>query len=195
MAEEEDVEAVLEEGRGAMDKAIERFRKELKKVRTGRASTSLLDGITVDYFDTPTGLNQLATLSVPDPRMIVISPYDKTAIPQIEKTIMSSDLGLTPSNDGKVIRIAIPPLTEERRKDLVKQVRKIAEEHKVGVREARRDAISLLKDMEGDGSLPKDDRHRADKIPRPCKAKRPDGFHTGCLRDKGCPPNQRSDKH
>jgi ribosome recycling factor len=162
MAEEEDVNAVIDEGRDAMDKALERFHKELRKIRTGRASTNLLDGITVDYFDTPTPLNQLATLSVPDPRMIVVSPFDKTAIAAIEKTIQSSDLGLTPSNDGKVIRIQIPPLTEERRKALVKQVRKIAEDHRIRVRDARRDSIGLLKDLEDDG-LSKDDRHRAEK--------------------------------
>jgi ribosome recycling factor len=162
MAEEEDVNAVIDEGRDAMDKALERFHKELLRIRTGRASTNLLDGITVDYFDTPTPLNQLATLSVPDPRMIVVSPFDKTAIASIEKTIQSSDLGVTPSNDGKVIRIQIPPLTEERRKTLVKQVRKIAEDHRIRVRDARRDSISLLKDLEDDG-LSKDDRHRAEK--------------------------------
>jgi ribosome recycling factor len=162
MAEEEDVNEVIDEGRSAMEKALERFHKELLKIRTGRASTNLLDGVTVDYFDTPTPLNQLATLSVPDPRMIVVSPFDKTAIAAIEKTIQSSDLGLTPSNDGKVIRIQIPPLTEERRKVLVKQVRKIAEEHRIRVRDARRDSIGLLKDLEDDG-LSKDDRHRAEK--------------------------------
>ncbi len=162
MADEEDVNAAIDEGRASMDKALQRFRKELTKVRTGRASTSLLDGISVDYFDTLTPLNQLATLSVPDPRMIVISPFDKTVIPQLEKAIQRSDLGLTPSNDGKVIRIQIPPLTEERRKQLVKQVRKIAEEHRIRVRDARRDSLSLLKNLEDDG-LSKDDRHRAEK--------------------------------
>jgi len=162
MAEEEDVGAVIDEGRTSMDKAIERFGKELTKIRTGRASTSILDGVNVDYFDTPTPLNQLATLSVPDPRMIVVSPFDKSAIAAIERTIHTSDLGLTPSNDGKVIRIQIPPLTEERRKTLVKQVRKIAEDHRIRVRDARRDCLSLLKDLEDDG-LSKDDRHRAEK--------------------------------
>ena len=160
---DDDVGLVLEEAREALDKTIQSFRKELQRVRTGRASTSLLDGVLVDYFDTPTQLNQLANLTTPDPRLIVISPYDKSAAAGIEKAILASDLGLTPNNDGSVIRIAIPPLTEERRKDLVKQVRKMAEEHKVGVREARREAIAMLKDLESDGSLPKDDRHRADK--------------------------------
>jgi ribosome recycling factor len=162
MADDEDVDAVIEEGRDGMEKALERFHKELKKIRTGRASTNLLEGVTVDYFDTPTPLNQLATLSVPDPRMIVVSPFDKSAISSIEKTILKSDLGLTPSNDGKVIRLQIPPLTEERRKQLVKQVRKIAEDHRIRVRDQRRDALSLLKDLE-EGGLSKDDRHRAEK--------------------------------
>ena len=162
MADTEDVDAVIDEGRGAMEKALERFGKELTKIRTGRASTSILDGVTVDYFDTPTPLNQLATLSVPDPRMIVVSPFDKSAIASIEKTIHASDLGLTPNNDGKVIRIQIPPLTEERRKILVKQVRKIAEDHRIRVRDARHDSLSLLKDLEEDG-LSKDDRFRAEK--------------------------------
>jgi ribosome recycling factor len=162
MADEDDVGLVLEEAREAMDKTIQSFRKDLTRVRTGRASTNLLDGVMVDYFDTPTPLNQLANLTTPDPRLIVISPYDKSASAGIEKAILASDLGLTPNNDGSVIRIAIPPLTEDRRKELVKQVRKMAEEHKVGVREGRRDAIAMLKDLEGDG-LGKDDRRRAEK--------------------------------
>lgn len=162
MADESDVNALFDEARDSMDKTIEHFRKELKKVRTGRASTSLLDGLTAEYFGTSTPLNQLATVAAPDPRMIVISPFDKSAISAIEKAIHASDLGVSPSNDGKVIRLAIPPLTEERRKNLVKQVKKIAEEHKVRIRDARRDALALLKDLEDDG-LSKDDRHRAEK--------------------------------
>ncbi len=162
MADEEDVKEVIDEGRASMNKALERLRKELVKIRTGRASTTLVDGVNVDYFGAATPLKQLATLSVPDPRMIVVSPFDKTAISSIEKAIQRSDLGLTPSNDGKVIRIQIPPLTEERRKVLVKQVRKVAEDHRIRIRDARRDSIGLLKDLEDDG-LSKDDRHRADK--------------------------------
>lgn len=162
MADSDDVEVVLEEARDQMDKAVSSLRKDLLKVRTGRANTSLLDGIQVDYFGTPTPLNQLANLTAPDPRMLVVNPYDKSALGDIERAIQSSDLGVTPANDGKLIRISIPALTEERRKDLVKQVKKIAEEKKVGVREGRRDALSMLKDLESDG-LPKDDRHRADK--------------------------------
>ncbi|MDG2335403.1 MAG: ribosome recycling factor [Myxococcota bacterium] len=163
MAGEEEVELVLEEGREAMEKTIETYKRELLKVRTGRASAALLDGVSVDYFDTPTPLKQLASLSVPDPRMIVISPFDKSAIGNIERAIQAANLGLTPSNDGKVVRIAIPPLTEERRKQLVKQVRKNAEDYRVSIRESRRDALGLLKDLEKDGALPKDDCRRAEK--------------------------------
>jgi ribosome recycling factor len=158
-----DLELVLEESRDAMEKASKSYRRDLLKIRTGRASTALLDGITVDYYGAATALNQLANLSAPDPRLLVISPFDKSALGDIERAIQTSDLGLTPANDGKVIRISVPPLTEERRKDLVKQVRRMAEGHKVGIREARRDSLSMLKDMEGDGSLPQDDRRRADK--------------------------------
>ncbi len=132
---EEDITLVLDEADSAMEKTLESLRKELQRIRTGRASTSLLDGVLVDYYDAPTPLKQLANLTTPDPRLIVISPYDKSSLAGIEKAILASDLGLTPSNDGSVVRIAIPPLTEERRKDLVKQVKRIAEEHKIGVRE------------------------------------------------------------
>ncbi len=162
MADAEDVELVLSEANAAMEKSLDSTRRDLQKVRTGRASTALLDGIQVDYFGTPTPLNQLANLTVPDPRLIVINPYDKSSIQEIERAIQRSDLGLTPTNDGKLVRISIPPLTEQRRKDLVKQVRRQAEDHKVGVREGRREALSLLKDLESDG-LPRDDRHRAEK--------------------------------
>lgn len=162
MADEE-IGLVLEEARESMGKTLESMRKDLQKVRTGRASTALLDGLHVDYFGSSTPLNQLANLTAPDPRLIVINPYDKSAIGGIERAIQASDLGLTPTSDGTVIRIAIPPLTEERRKQLVKQVRKMAEDHKVSVRGARRDAISLLKDLETGGDIPKDDRVRAEK--------------------------------
>ncbi len=158
-----DAELVLEEAQDAMGKSLRSLRAELQKVRTGRASTALLDGIQVAYYGAATPLNQLANLSIPDPRLIVISPFDKSVIGDIEKAIHSSDLGLTPSNDGKVVRISIPPLTEERRKDLVKQVQRSAEDHKVGVREARRDALSMLKDLESEGSLPADDKRREEK--------------------------------
>ncbi len=158
-----DLEVVYDEAKDAMDKALRGLRAELQKVRTGRASTALLDGLQVEYYGSPTPLNQLANMSTPDPRLIVISPYDKSAIGAIEKAVLASDLGLTPGNDGKVVRIPIPPLTEERRKELVKHVHRLAEDHKVGVREARRDALAMLKDLEGDGSLPADDRRREEK--------------------------------
>ena len=115
---------MLDEAKDAMDKSLRGLRAELQKVRTGRANPALLDGIQVDYYGTPTPLNQLANLSAPDPRLIVISPYDKGSLAAIEKAIRASNLGLTPSNDGKVVRIPIPPLTEERRKELVKHVKK-----------------------------------------------------------------------
>ncbi len=152
-----------DEAKAAMEKALRSLKIDLQKIRTGRASTALIDSIQVDYYGTPTPLNQLANLSVPDPRLIVISPYDKGAMQAVEKAIQTSDLGLTPSNDGKVVRVPIPPLTEERRKELVKHVHRLAEDHKVGVREARRDALSMLKQLEGEGAVPADDRHREEK--------------------------------
>ena len=158
-----DAAMVYDEAKGAMEKSLRSLRTELQKVRTGRASTALLDGIQVDYYGTPTPLNQLANLTTPDPRLIVISPYDKGSIVAIEKAIQTSDLGLVPSNDGKVVRIPIPALTEERRKELVRHVHKLAEHHKVGVREARRDALALIKDLESEGSIPQDDRRQAEK--------------------------------
>ena len=159
---EEDLGVVYDECREAMEKAMRSLKADLQKVRTGRANTALLDGLHVDYYGTPTPLNQLANLTVPDPRLIVIAPYDKGAMQGIERAIQTSDLGLTPNSDGKVIRIPIPPLTEERRKELVKHVKRAAEEHKVGVRDARRDALAMLKDLEGDG-LPADEKRRAEK--------------------------------
>jgi ribosome recycling factor len=160
---DDDASLVYEEAKSSMDKAVRKLRAELQKVRTGRASTALLDGLQVDYYGTATPLNQLANLTTPDPRLIVVVPYDKGAIQGIEKAILASDLGLTPSSDGKVVRIPIPPLTEERRKELVKHVHRLAEDHKVGVREGRRDALTMLKDLESDGSIPADDRRREEK--------------------------------
>jgi ribosome recycling factor len=159
---DENVEMVLEETRESMEKALKSLRHDLLSVRTGRASTALVDGIQADYYGAATPLNQLANLSTPDPRMLVISPFDKSSIQAIERAIQASDLGLTPTNDGKVIRINIPPLTEERRKDMVKQVKKLAEDHKVGVRDSRRAAVGMLKDLVKDG-LPQDDGKRAEK--------------------------------
>jgi ribosome recycling factor len=144
-----------------MGKVIEALKKELKRVRTGRASLSLLDGIKVDYYGTLTPLNQLATLAVPESRQITIQPWDTTVIKEIEKAVLKSDLGLTPSNDGKIVRIAIPPLTEQRRKELVKVVHKISEEYKVSVRNLRREANELIKDIKKDGKISEDDAFKS----------------------------------
>ncbi len=143
-----------------MEKTITSLNKELNRVRTGRANLSLLDGIRVDYYGTLTPLNQMASLSVPESRLITIQPWDATAIKEIEKAILKSDLGLTPSSDGKIIRIAIPPLTEERRKQLAKSVHKTCEDHKVGIRNLRRDANEMLKSLKKDGDISEDDAFR-----------------------------------
>jgi ribosome recycling factor len=159
---DEEVELALEEAKESMDKALASLKTELQKIRTGRASTALLDGITAEAYGSQSPLNQLANLSVPDPRLIVVAPFDGSTLGAIEKAIHASNLGLTPSNDGKIIRIPIPALTEERRKELVKQGKKTAEDHKVGIRDARREALNELKKLEADG-LSKDDRHRAEQ--------------------------------
>ncbi|MDL1871416.1 ribosome recycling factor [Deltaproteobacteria bacterium PRO3] len=148
---------VLNKSKDRMEKCLAAFRGELAKVRTGRASTSMLDDIRVDYYGTPTPLNQVGTLSVPEPRMITISPWDATAIPLIEKAIIKSDLGLTPANDGKLIRIPIPALNEERRKEMVKLARKYGEEAKVAIRHVRREALDELKALEKDKKMPEDE--------------------------------------
>jgi ribosome recycling factor len=144
-----------------MSKSIASLKKELNRLRTGRASLSILDGIKVDYYGTLTPLNQMATLAVPESRLITIQPWDVSVIKEIEKAILKSDLGLTPSNDGKIIRISIPPLTEERRKELVKVVHKMCEDYKVSVRNIRRDANELLKSMKKDGEISEDDAFKA----------------------------------
>jgi ribosome recycling factor len=146
-----------------MTKTIEVFIDELHTVRAGRANPSLLDHITVEYYGTPTPLNQLASVSAPEARLLQIQPYDKGAMSDIEKAILTSDLGLNPSNDGKVIRLSIPMLTEERRKELVKVVKKMAEESKVAIRNERRHAIDQLKKMEKNNELTEDDLKRAEK--------------------------------
>ncbi|WP_419656779.1 Frr: ribosome-recycling factor [Desulfosarcina variabilis str. Montpellier] len=155
------IEETLEETKARMGKTIDDLENELKRVRTGRASLSLLDGIRVDYYGTQTPLNQMASLSVPESRLIVIQPWDVSGIKEIEKAILKSDLGLTPSSDGKLIRISIPPLTEERRKELVKVVSKMCEEHKIATRNIRRDANELLKGFKKDGDIAEDDAFKA----------------------------------
>ncbi len=155
------IEDTYQETRERMSKTISALENELKRIRTGRASLSLLDGIRVDYYGTLTPLNQMASLSVPESRLIAIQPWDVSVIKEIEKAILKSDLGLTPSNDGKLIRIAIPPLTEERRKELVKVVNKVCEEHKVALRNIRRDSNDLLKGFKKDGDISEDDAFKA----------------------------------
>jgi ribosome recycling factor len=150
-------ELIFEELKEAMEKAIGALEKSLSKVRTGRASLSLLEGIRVEYYGTPTPLNQVASLSIPESRLIVISPWDSTVLGAIEKAIQKSDLGLMPNNDGKLIRLAIPTLTEERRKELVKVVRKMAEECKVKQRNSRRDANEQLKGLKKDNEISEDE--------------------------------------
>ena len=148
-----------------MEKSVTAFRKDLSKLRTGRASTALLEGVMADYYGSPTPLNQLASLTAPEPRLLVVQPYDKGAIVNIEKAILKSDLGLNPSNDGKVIRIPIPELTEERRKELVKHVKKIAEEFRVSIRNHRRLAIEKLKETAKKKEITEDDlKHSQDRV-------------------------------
>lgn len=155
------IDEIFEDLKDRMGKSIESLKREYSRLRTGRASISLLDGIRVSYYDTPTPLNQMASLAVPEPRLIVIQPWDKTAIEDIEKAILKSELGLTPMNDGKVIRISIPPLTEERRKELVKVARKMSEENKVSIRNIRRDANEMLKDLKKEKEITEDDLYRS----------------------------------
>ncbi|MDI9442392.1 MAG: ribosome recycling factor [Firmicutes bacterium] len=151
---------VLQEGKVRMEEVIEATKKAFAAIRTGRANPALLDRIVVSYYGTPTPLNQMASISVPEPRLLVVTPWDKTAIKDVEKAILASDLGLVPSNDGTVIRIAIPTLTEERRKELVRVVRKDAEDYRVAVRNIRRDLNDDLKKMEKDGDISEDTLHR-----------------------------------
>jgi len=144
------MDAVKKDAEERMEKALTNLDRDFGKLRTGRASTSLVDGLKVDYYGTPTPIGQLASVATPDSRTITIQPWDKGSFPLVEKAILKSDLGLTPINDGKIIRIGIPPLTEERRKDLVKVARKYAEESKVAIRNVRRDANEALKKLEQD---------------------------------------------
>jgi ribosome recycling factor len=150
----------LAQSRVRMEKAVEDFRKDLASVRTGRANVSLLDSIRVDYHGTPMPINQLGTLSVPDPTVIVISPWDPGAVALIDKAIRTSDLGLNPTNDGKVLRVPIPSLTEERRKDLVKHIHKVLENHRTAVRNIRRDIKESVEKLEKEKKISEDDRKR-----------------------------------
>ncbi|MBM7647099.1 ribosome recycling factor [Bacillus ectoiniformans] len=147
---------VMDQAKERMTKAVQAYTRELASIRAGRANSSLLDRITVDYYGAPTPINQLASVSIPEARLLVIQPYDKTSMGDIEKAILKSDLGLTPSNDGSVIRLAFPALTEERRKELVKLVKKEGEDAKVAIRNIRRDANDELKKLEKNGEITED---------------------------------------
>jgi ribosome recycling factor len=144
-----------------MEKAVDDFRKDLATLRTGRANTSLLDSVRVDYHGTPMPVNQLGTVTTPEPTMIVVSPWDPSAVQLIDKAIRTSDLGLNPTNDGKVVRVPIPGLTEDRRKDIVKQLHKILENHRTAVRNIRRDLKEAIEKLEKDKKISEDDKKRA----------------------------------
>ncbi len=158
------IEDTKADAKEAMDKAIAALNREFKRVRTGRASLSILDGVRADYYGSPTPLNQMASLSIPEPRLILIQPWEPKSCEAIEKALLKSDLGLTPMSDGKVVRISIPPLTEERRKELGKVVRKMGEETKVAVRNARRDANEMLKEFKKEGEISEDDAFRGQEV-------------------------------
>lgn len=152
-----DIETILLDAEDRMEKAMSALEREFAKLRTGRASTSLVDGIKADYYGTPTPISQMASVAVPDSRTITIQPWDKGGIAVVEKAILKSDLGLTPVNDGKIIRISIPPLTEERRKELVKKIRKMGEDAKVAERNVRREAMEALKKLKADKAISEDE--------------------------------------
>jgi ribosome recycling factor len=157
------IDEFLQDAREHMDKSVESTRLKFQSVRTGRASPALLDRISVDYYGAITPLNQLATISAPEARMLTVQPYDKSSIKAIERSIMESDLGLTPNNDGNLIRLVLPELTEERRKQLVKVVRGLTEEGKVALRNIRRDVMHDLKELRESGEAGADDEHRAEE--------------------------------
>lgn len=166
------IDDLHEEMKASMEKSVEALQKDLKRIRTGRASLALLDGIMVDYYGSATPINQLATLSIPEPRQIVIQPWDSQAVPDIEKALLKSELGLTPMNDGKIVRISLPPLTAERRKELVKVVKKMGEEFKVQIRNHRRDANEMLKEMKKEKAISEDEQRKGQELVQ----KTTDGF-------------------
>jgi ribosome recycling factor len=152
---------VIKETRPRMEAAVEDLRRKLGTVRTGRAAVSLLDSVVVEYYGTPTPLNQMASVHAPEPQMLTVQPWDQTQLGAVEKAIRASDLGLNPSNDGKMVRVPVPPLTEERRKQLAKQVHEIAEEHRTAIRNVRRDANERLKKMLKDKAISEDNERDA----------------------------------
>ena len=155
------IDEVFESMNDGVASAHEALRSTLSRIRTGRANAALLDSVRVDYYGSKTPLNQLATVSTPEPRLLMVKPFDPSSVGEVEKAIQSADLGLNPASDGEIIRIPVPPLTEERRKELVKVVRKHGEECKISIRNARRDSNDLLKELESSGDAPKDDVKRA----------------------------------
>ncbi|HEX2423920.1 MAG TPA: ribosome recycling factor [Actinomycetota bacterium] len=157
------IETATKDATHKMEQAVAHLKDDLAGIRTGRAAPAVINRVTVEYYGTPVPLNQLAGVSVPEPRLLQIQPFDKSAISAIERAIMQSDLGITPSNDGNVIRLAFPPLTEERRKELVKQVHHRAEEARVAVRNVRRHAKEEMEKLEHDGAISQDDLIRAEK--------------------------------
>jgi ribosome recycling factor len=157
------IDDLLDDGKRRMDKSVDATQHEFNTVRTGRASAALLDRINVDYYGQQTPVKQLATINVPEPRMLTIQPFDPSSVKSIERAILESDLGVTPSNDGKLIRLPIPTLTEERRKELVKIVRNLAEEGRVAIRNVRRDVMHDLKELVRDGEVGDDEEHRAEE--------------------------------
>ena len=156
------IDALLDDARERMSKSVESTQQEFSTVRTGRASPALLERVVGDYYGAQTPLNQLATISAPEARLITVQPYDKSSIKMIEKAINESDVGLNPSNDGNLIRLAVPELTEERRKDLVKVVRNLAEDGRVAIRNIRRDTMHQLRELKSEGEAGSDDEHRAE---------------------------------
>ena len=156
------IDDLLQDAREHMEKSVEATRHKFFSVRTGRASTALLDRISVDYYGAQTPLKQLATVSAPEARLLTVQPYDKSSIKNIEKAILESDVGLTPNNDGQIIRLQVPELTEERRKQLVKVVRNLAEEGRIGIRNIRRDVMHDLRELRDAGEAGSDDEHRAE---------------------------------
>lgn len=154
-------EEILSELRQKMNKAVDALKKDFRKIRTGRASTALLDGIKVDCYDTQMPIDQVATISAPESRLLTIQPWDQTLMGNVEKSILKSELGLTPMNDGKIIRISIPPLTEERRKELAKLARKMAEDNKISIRNLRREANDMFKELKTEKEISEDDLFRS----------------------------------
>jgi ribosome recycling factor len=152
---------ILSELRQKMNKAVDALKKDFRKIRTGRASTALLDGIKVDCYDTQMPIDQVATISAPESRLLTIQPWDQTLMGNVEKSILKSELGLTPMNDGKIIRISIPPLTEERRKELAKLARKMAEENKISIRNFRREANDMFKELKTEKEISEDELYRS----------------------------------